>query len=281
MLREVSSVGTDLLEEAPVFHEVLEEIEYTLHKEVLIAKGGNTTMQGDAQEEKIVQVSIFTRPLRSHSDSAILELTVTLIPNCPCRFDINILYDPNRDLSRDTRVVLEKDRQLQLREELAANGFIMVTASTHLDGYGGNTIFLTATNDRSRLAVKSYSREHDGVVFQVTIDHMRTDQQGQAVALKLSGLQALLCQLALESYVDHPGEIMDIVGYGVEDEDALTLLQNTIEQIGPQVHILQNSREELLKFAHMLRIQRWPEGEEGRGTIREVMKQTHEQEPPS
>ncbi len=273
----------DLLEVMYVFREVPEEIGYTL---LVIgsnrSKGGNGKMQEGAEEEKIVQIRVFTRQIRSHSDSSILEPTVTLIPNNSCRFDINIVHDPDKSLTRDTRLVLEKNQQLQLREELAENGFMMITASPKLDGYGGNMIFLTATKDRSRLAIKgSYSDERDGFVFQVTVDHMQMDQQGQAVTLQLPGLQALLCQLALENYIDHPEAILDIVGYGVVGEDALMLLRDIVEQIGPQVNALQDSHEELRKFARMLRIQRWPESEDGESTIKAMLRKINEQGPSS
>ena len=87
------------------------------------------------------------------------------------------MSDPDQGGSRDIHLILHKDQTLRIREELADKGFFLITASTVLEGYGGNSIYLTATRERSRLdLITSTTDEANGFTFNVAVGHQYPEQ---------------------------------------------------------------------------------------------------------
>jgi len=135
-------------------------------------KGLQLDMQ-ETSEEKIVEIKVRTRRLSSDTSTAILEPTVDITSNDTCRVDIHRVSEPASSASRDIRIILYKDQTLQIREELADKGIIIFTASTDLERFGGNSIQLTATREKSRLdLITGTTDETRGFIFNVAISHL-------------------------------------------------------------------------------------------------------------
>ena len=75
----------------------------------------------------------------------------------------------------------------------------------------------------------------------------------EQVLLNLTGLEALLCQFALEVYVNLPVEQRSLRGYTMQNEYALAIQKRLITKLGEHVNGLARTEEALTSFARMLR----------------------------
>lgn len=83
---------------------------------------------------------------------------------------------------------------------------------------------------------------------------MSESTKKERVIVELTGLEALLCQLVLDIYVNHPQACIKAAGYGITNEYAMATLKRLIKSLGEQVNALDNAEDTSKAFSSMLQI---------------------------
>ena len=73
------------------------------------------------------------------------------------------------------------------------------------------------------------------------------------VTITMTGLEAMLCQMALDVYAAHPEECLELAGHGITNEYATAMMKRLSERLGASVVALENNEEAIRSFARMLR----------------------------
>ncbi len=84
------------------------------------------------------------------------------------------------------------------------------------------------------------------------LDRQELQRKHERVTLEMTGLEALLCQLALETYANHPYACRRAAGYGITSDYAIATLNRLIQSLGERINALENADEAIMSFASLL-----------------------------